>query len=207
MLLTAANDMAIHGAREYGTNVYPASFEPSCNAYEYQTNSPDSTYFRAKSINPKSRKEEAEIDSVFSSNVSSSASAFPMSFFVNATNQPSFADGTTCDHYIRLYNTSLSTGSNAAVPVSGSVQARVYDLFGEKPMSWSNTVGVKIDTAFIENHMVSCEGLAGYDGVGEQRVEVKGEETGWILNFAPLGANLQQVLTDYVIQPIKRAVS
>jgi hypothetical protein len=205
MLLTASNDMAIHGAREYGTLVYPASFEPPCNAYEYQEHDPSSTYFRAKSNSQKNKKERAEIDSAFSTNTSSSASVFPMSFFVNATNQASFADGESCDHYIRLYNTTLSTGKHAAVPVSGSVQARMHDLFGDKDMTWSNAVGVQVDTAFIENHLVSCEGLAGYDGVGEQRFEVKGDEGAW--SFAPFALNLQQVLSEYLISPIKRAVS
>jgi hypothetical protein len=164
MFLTSNAPMAIHGAEEYGTNVYPAVFEPPCNAYEPMPDG-DGTYFNAKSVSG-----DAFMDTIFQM-AKFGLDRFPIDFFVNATNQPSFADGTICDEYIRYFNTSLSKDEYAPVPVTGTVKTRI-NLF-EEEMVWENAVGMRIDTAFLENHLVSCESLRGYTGVGEQGLQLK----------------------------------
>ena len=95
---------------------------------------------------------------------------FPMQFFVNATNQPSFGDGKICDEYVRFFDTEISKGEYAAVPVTGTVRAKL-NVFPDA-MTWENAVGVRVDSAFIEGHLASCEGLRGYTGTGEQDVEI-----------------------------------
>ncbi|KAF2667558.1 hypothetical protein BT63DRAFT_295021 [Microthyrium microscopicum] len=205
MLITAANQMAQHGAGEYGTTVYPATFEPECNAYEF-TEDGQSTYFRARGeIDGK----EGLVDTIFKSAERQPADyAGFMSFLINATNQPSFADGKQCDYYVRLFNTTLSTGENAAVPVQGSVRAKM-NLFDEE-MKWDSVFGVRVDTAFIENHLYSCEGLRGFDGIGEQKMEIAWPHEPATTNSTFLPAfslSGMQVLANYLISPIKRVVA
>jgi hypothetical protein len=172
MFLSAASPMAIQGAEEYGTTVYPSEFDPPCNGYEFVNSDSDdgviSTYFNAKSTSG-----AEHLDSIFHS-AAIPASDFPMQFFVNATNQPSFADGKICDEYVRYFDTPLSQGHHAPVPVRGDVSAKM-NLFS-KPMSWSGAIGMRLDTAFLENHLVSCQSLAGYRGRGEQEVALKESE-------------------------------
>lgn len=156
----------MQGAGEYGTTVYPSIFDPECNAYEHSSS--EDTYLNVKgSID----SQDGFIDTLFSSSENSLLNPidFPMQFFVNTTNQPSFGDGKVCDEYIRYFNMGISKGDYAAVPVSGSVKAKTQPFPEE--MSWTDTVGVRVDSAFVENHMVSCEGLRGYTGTGEQKVE------------------------------------
>jgi hypothetical protein len=167
MFISSSAPMAIQGASEYGTTVYPSTFEPECNAYEYTSSG--ATYMNVKGSTD---GQDGFIDTLFSSNeeLLLNKVKFPMQFFVNATNQPSFGDGKVCDEYIRYFDTSISKGDYAAVPVRGTVKANAFPF--EKEMSWTDALGVRVDSAFIENHMVSCEGLRGYKGTGEQNVEM-----------------------------------
>jgi hypothetical protein len=176
MFISAIAHIAIKGAGEYGTTVYPSTFDPECNAYEYRKSG--GTYLTVKSI---VEGEEMYIDTLFKDSHEHlvKSTDFPMQFFVNTTNQPSFADGKICDEYIRFYDTTLSKGEFAAVPVRGSVRAKM-NLF-DKEMAWPNALGVRVDSAFVENHMVSCEGLRGYTGrTGEQHVEIAGASSSTI---------------------------
>jgi hypothetical protein len=203
MFITAGASMALQGAGEYGTTVYPSTFDPECNAYEHHESG--GTYLKVKST---VEGEEMFIDTLFSEAKATSAelSQFPMQFFVNTTNQPSFADGKICDEYIRFYDTSLSKGEFAAVPVRGTVRMKM-NLF-DKEMTWPNALGVRVDSAFIENHMVSCEGLRGYTGrTGEQQVEIAGASSTTIkyswssvanATFLPLYNGLQVAISNLI---------
>jgi hypothetical protein len=205
MFLTAGNEMAINGAREYGMKVYPSSFEPDCNAYERSDGIPDSTFSRAASIGDGA---EALIDAVFRSSISEvlGVGDFPAQFFVKTSNQPSFADGKHCSKFTRFYNTTLSTGANAAVPIVATVRARL-DTF-DKEMEWTNAIGLQVDTPFIEDHLVECASLGGHDGPGYQTVElVAASASRESVNSSFLPSfNLQAVLENYVMAPIRRAV-
>ena len=89
---------------------------------------------------------------------------YPLSFFQNATNQPTFADGKTCDNMIRFFNTSLTT-EGGIERVKGTVRARLHPFGGEKEMEWRGVGGVRLDTAFVENNYLPCEEFRGYGGV------------------------------------------
>lgn len=80
--------------------------------------------------------------------------------YVNVTNQPVFANASLrCDQQIVLYNSSVSTGKNAAVGVTG-------DIFIATPYLpvdsfFPGVHGLKVDIAFIENNMLECSSLKG----------------------------------------------
>lgn len=154
--MTAGHEIGLKGAMDYGTNTYPASFEPGCDAYRAVPNAkkPGTTYFSARSL-----EGVESLSTLFSS---TEEEIFPLEFFKNFTNQPTFADGKTCDNMIRLFNTSLSTAPNGIERVKGTVRANIHPFNREH--EWRNVYGLRMDTAFIENNYLSCESFRGYDG-------------------------------------------
>lgn len=155
LLMTAGHEIAVKGAMDYGTVTYPSSFEPSCDAYRSVPNSkePGTTYFKAISNDAGA----ASIATLFSS---TAQDPFPLSFFKNFTNQPTFADGKTCDNLIRLFNTSVSTAPNKIETVKGTVRAKIFPF--KKEHEWRNVYGIRLDSAFIENNYLPCENFRGY---------------------------------------------
>lgn len=113
---------------------------------------------------------------------SGSSSPYPLDFFKNITNQPTFASiGGTCDNMIRFFDTSMSKGKFAPVSVMGRVKAVNTFPFveegelnsgsnaatsqgGEKEWEWTKVYGVQVATPFIENNYLDCETMRGYDG-------------------------------------------
>jgi hypothetical protein len=165
MLMTASNAIALSGAQDYGTVVYPAAFDPPCDAYRsaspqssYSPSSPGTTTFSASSAN-------TSLHTTF--RPAPHALSTPLSFFANVTNQPTFADGRTCDNMIRLFGTALSTGANGIEEVTGHVQVKgVWPLEGGEEKTWEGVEGVRFASAFVENNYLDCEGFRGYDGSG-----------------------------------------
>jgi hypothetical protein len=198
--------MVIQGAQVYGTQVYPASFDPPCNPYEFSASSrhSESTYFTTKATN-----DTALMETLFQASVLEKPEEFPIQFFVNATNQPVFADGLSCDMYTTFWNTTLAQGANAPVPVSGTVRAglSIFDKTPGKEMTWENVVGIRVDMAFLEDGPISCEGLRGYSGPGEQKVELADCSESKITqnaSFTP-SYRMQSVLADYPITAMNKA--
>lgn len=152
LLMTSTNLIALKGAADYGTNVYPATFKPECNAYA-STSTPGTTTFSSKSV----VLDNASFSSQFAT---TTEERYPLSYFKNVTNQPMFADGKTCDNMIRLFNTSVTTAPNRIDTVMGSVKANFAPFKGEK--TWKGVYGLRLDTAFIENNYLPCESLRGY---------------------------------------------
>lgn len=155
--MSAGHDIAIKGAADYGTNVFAATFDPECDAYRAvpTAKAPGTTYFSARSVSG------AEgLTTTFSP---TQEEVFPLSFFKNFTNQPTFADGKTCDNMIRMFNTSLTTAPNGIERVKGNVRARIHPFARER--EWTGVYGLRMDTAFIENNYLSCEEFRGYDGL------------------------------------------
>ena len=140
---------------DYGTNTFPATFEPVCDAYKKVPNfkKPGTTYFSATSL----EKGGASLSTLFSS---TAEEALPLDFFKNFTNQPTFADGKTCDNMIRLFNTSVTTAHKGIERVKGTVRANIYPFTGEQ--EWRSIHGLRMDTAFIENNYLPCENFRGY---------------------------------------------
>ncbi len=149
LLLSAGHEIALQGARDYGTNTFPAAFEPECDAYSAVVGEPGMTAFEARSVDG-----AAEVTTRFER---VPQIAYGLDFFKNVTNQPTFADGRSCDNMIRLFNTSVTTGIEE---VRGSVRARLPPFVKEE--IWDGVEGIRLDSAFIENNYLPCEGFRGY---------------------------------------------
>jgi hypothetical protein len=154
--MSADNALALQGAMDYGTDTYPSTFDPGCDAYRaVDHKKPGTTYFSAKSVVPGAA-------SLSTSMSPTNKEVFPLELFKNVTNQPLFADAKTCDNLIRLFNTSLSTAPNRIESVKGTVKLRLPPFSGEQ--EWKNVYGLRFDSAFIENNYLPCENFRGYNG-------------------------------------------
>ena len=99
------------------------------------------------------------------SNLSSEADLCTPSL-ANATNQPSFGSNTAiCDNFIEYFNTSISRGANAPVPIQAKIT--VQPPFFPIAQTFTNAYGIRVDRAFLENNFIPCEQLKGYSGPGE----------------------------------------
>ncbi|KAI1078625.1 hypothetical protein F5B20DRAFT_581980 [Whalleya microplaca] len=143
-MISAHNKDAIQGAESYyGIHVHPAAFDPPCNAYKSQ---PDgSTYVHSEAANPEGKRSKFM---TLETTSSPEEVPYPLDFLQNITNQPVFANMQACDYYRRLFNTSLTTGENAPVPVKGNVVADL-EPFGTA-QSWNGVYGWRLTTPFLE---------------------------------------------------------
>ncbi|KAK4173811.1 hypothetical protein QBC36DRAFT_193773 [Triangularia setosa] len=157
-LISATNDIALEGSRAYGTIVSPAEYEPLCDAYEALPNGV--MHFKGSSVN------SAEFIELEMRRLPLNLSPYPMELFKNITNQPTFANGTSCDNMIRLFNTTMSTGEYAPRAVRGSVKAKTNALFKGAEKEWTEIYGVQVATPFIENNYLDCKTMRGYEGTG-----------------------------------------
>ncbi|KAH6850694.1 hypothetical protein B0I37DRAFT_353148 [Chaetomium sp. MPI-CAGE-AT-0009] len=157
-LISAANDIAVEGSRAYDTIVSPAEYEPVCDAYRRLPNG--NTYFKGTSLTSPDFI-ELEMARVLHQTLN----PYPLELFKNITNQPTFANATSCDNMIRLFNTTMSTGEYAPVPVRGRVKARTFPFHGAET-EWTNIYGVQVATPFIENNYLDCQTMRGYSGTG-----------------------------------------
>ncbi|KAF7195211.1 hypothetical protein HII31_03417 [Pseudocercospora fuligena] len=159
-LISATNAIALAGGAMYG-ETHPGNFDPNCNAYAYD-GSKDKTYLTVyEAPGSKALGSSPKFDTHFQT-----ASSIPYSqhVFVNITNQPSFGSlGTTCDNYITLYNTTVTQGKYAPVPVQGTVKV-VSPYYPQA--ATLNAYGYRMDNSFIERNNVPCENLKGYSGTG-----------------------------------------
>ncbi|KAI1772955.1 hypothetical protein F4818DRAFT_443840 [Hypoxylon cercidicola] len=140
-LITDSNELAISGAESYGMTVHPAIFDPLCDAFvptsdgamyaHSQSNDTTGSRFMTLQTEP-----------------SGSVVPYPLDFMMNVTNQPVFANDQMCDYYLRLFNTSLTTGETAPVPVVGSVRANLEPFAA--PQSWDGVYGWRLATPFLE---------------------------------------------------------
>ncbi|KAK3328222.1 hypothetical protein B0T19DRAFT_442137 [Cercophora scortea] len=157
-LISATNTIAVEGSKAYGTIVSPAEYEPLCDAYHALANG--ATYFKGSSLTS-SDFVELEMTQL----PRSVLNPYPLELFRNITNQPTFANATTCDNMIRMFHTSMSMGDFAPVPVRGRVRAKTFPFDGVQK-EWSNVYGVQVATPFIENNYLDCQSMQGYDGTG-----------------------------------------
>ena len=149
LLMTAGHEIAIKGAQDYGTNTFASAFDPQCDAYRSVEGQPGASAFNARGENG-----TAFVDTLFEK---TERMVFGLEFFRNVTNQPTFADGKTCDNMIRLFNTSVTTSIES---VKGSVRAKLPPFKGEE--IWDGAEGIRLDSAFIENNYLPCENFRGY---------------------------------------------
>jgi hypothetical protein len=147
--------------------VVPAIFEPACDAYQaLPGGAATSTFFRARSADDHPQGGYyAEIEVVsMSEQEQSQHPYYPIEVFRNVTNQPIFANGSTCDDMVRLFNSSMSRGEYEPVFVRGSVRANVRPLEGA--VEWRDAYGVQLATPFVENNYLDCATMKGYSGTG-----------------------------------------
>lgn len=153
-LISATNDIALDGSRAYGTLVSAAEYEPPCDAYRSLANG--AAYFKGSSLTS-SDFVEMEMTPL----ASPTLNPYPLELFRNITNQPAFANATSCSNMIRLFNTTLSAGQYAPVPVRGIVKARAFP-FQAAEKEWTDVYGVQVATPFIENNYLDCQTMKGH---------------------------------------------
>ncbi|KAL1643952.1 hypothetical protein SLS58_004627 [Diplodia intermedia] len=160
--ISADNPIAIAGSVAYGTRVLPVNFDPPCDGYASMMPASMLTHLDAK-------KEFG--DKVFTTTFATAGGTgaenvnpYPLSFFVNVTNQPSFVDPMKgCDRQVRLFDTVISQAPWKPVVVKGGVWAsgEVYpgDLVRDRDgegRRWHGAWGVRVDTSFIEYNLIKC---------------------------------------------------
>ena len=157
MMITAGSP-AVNGSEGYGIKVYPSTFDPPCDAYKAIA---DKMMFKAVTSNPGDARHMAiEMKS------SHDYVPYPLSFIRNITNQPTFANPSKCDNYVRLYNTSLTEPPNDPVPVKGRVVVRL-EPFARNTYEWKEVYGWRMSNAFVEPpEPQRCKDLKGFDDTG-----------------------------------------
>ncbi|KAL8366792.1 hypothetical protein RB595_008757 [Gaeumannomyces hyphopodioides] len=163
MLLTGSNTIAVSGSADYGTKAHPATFDPECDGYKA---SPDSSA-TTTTFSASAPATGASFSLSLSADAYAAPFELPVSFFVNATNQPTFANGTACSNMIRLFDQSLFADGRGSDPrpVAGTVAAAGM---GPGLLSWSEAdeprqaFGIQVATPFAENNYIPCRNLQGY---------------------------------------------
>lgn len=153
-LISSDHDIAVEGSRAYGTAVSRATWDPPCDAYRVLSQAPQAPlYFLGTAEH--GQTVELTMAAVTSAH-------WPLELFKNVTNQPTFANGTTCGQMIRLFDTTLSAGEFAPRHVRGSVRAaNVFPFEGEDRL-WDRVYGIQLATPFIEHNHVDCRALQSY---------------------------------------------
>ncbi|KAH8908509.1 hypothetical protein BR93DRAFT_489376 [Coniochaeta sp. PMI_546] len=160
-LLSAAADYAIVGSRGYGTTVYPAIFDPSCHPFGRRRDG--NTYFQGWS-NDTLLRDRVWAGLEISPVKQGRKAQYSLDVFQNITNQPIFGNGTICDSQVRLFNTTLSTGTNEPTAVTARVYGNLEPL-GQLRREW-DAAGWQVDTPFVEYNALDCRTLQGYAGTG-----------------------------------------
>ncbi|KAK8035602.1 hypothetical protein PG993_010597 [Apiospora rasikravindrae] len=142
MMITSTAQTAITGSRGLGLQIWPSKFDPPCDPYKRTSNG--STHLHSELSDP------AAADYRYMTVQTQPSPAFvpyPLTFIRNVTNQPTFANTSLCDNYIRLYNT-----SNSAAPPRPSPN-----------QTWTGVYGWNYATAFIEPPVPgNCSDLANF---------------------------------------------
>lgn len=214
MFLTSTNEVGINGSRAYGGEVYPATFEPACDAYAPITSSKDgSTTYSTNAAS-------ASLKAIFTLVNAQKQAQLPALFFKKVVNQPVFGDGKSCNSQLRIFNTSLSTGAYAPKAISANIRVTMPTIFTQAPrgeMFWDEAAGMQVDTPFIEQNLVSCEGFRGY--IWEDDSPVKEEEGSRTMEEEAWGERNQNaamqsraptfdtMLADYPVSPANKQLT
>lgn len=79
------------------------------------------------------------------------------------TNQPLFAGtSSTCNSFVRLYNTDVSTSPFAPVRVFGNATTLKGFFNPNVQTIWTNVYGYKLDVAYHAGGSVACNTLQGF---------------------------------------------
>ncbi|KAK6439996.1 hypothetical protein LTR95_003782 [Oleoguttula sp. CCFEE 5521] len=115
VMLSPNNLVALVGA-SVGNDIRAGTFRPACEAYADDGHG--NTFLEGTGVGSIT----ADVRGTFRVG---SSKPYPLNIFKNMTNQPSFSSvGNLCDHYISLYNSSVTQGVHSPVPVQGSGYVR-----------------------------------------------------------------------------------
>ncbi|KAJ4425232.1 hypothetical protein N0V82_000042 [Gnomoniopsis sp. IMI 355080] len=153
-MISSTMEIAINGSRDYGTTVYPSSFEPGCDAYSRLPNGTTTFTGTATDNSVHATLQFSPLDQACSN-------PFPVTFYQNITNQPIFGNGSDCDQQIRLFNSTINQGDFAPVPVKGTIFSNIPPVDASAGV---DVFGMLVDTPFIEYNHVDCQSLKGYSG-------------------------------------------
>lgn len=154
-------NIALNGSRDYGTTVFPTAFQPGCNAYDRLADGTGAATFSGNATDGSGVFANLRFSPLEGSGV---ASPFPVAAYQNITNQPIFANGSTCDQQTRLFNSTINQGEFAPVPVRGSIVSNL------SPFDYSAGVdgvfGLLVNTPFVEKNNLDCQTLKGFTSSG-----------------------------------------
>ncbi|KAK6833271.1 hypothetical protein PG987_007965 [Apiospora arundinis] len=143
MMITSTAQAAISGSENLGLTIYPSAFEPACDPYAPQADG--TMLMHSESVSPAGAA--AKFMTV-QTRASPEIVPYPMAFIRNVTNQPAFANTSSCDNYLRLYNTTNGAAPHAPQPVLGTVVASLDPFTSNQ--TWTGVYGWNYATAFIE---------------------------------------------------------
>ncbi|KAK1995089.1 hypothetical protein LX36DRAFT_583136 [Colletotrichum falcatum] len=153
-MISATNPTAITGSEAYGTEVHASTFAPECDAYAALPQG-------GNSFNASAGATYVSLE--MKTSCASQDPPYTLGMFDAIINQPIFANGTQCDQQIRFFNTSLTQGAFAPVPVRGAVKSNLAPFTAD--MAFADVAGFQVATAFIENNYLPCEMFRGYNPV------------------------------------------
>ncbi|KAK8198286.1 hypothetical protein BKA81DRAFT_279798, partial [Phyllosticta paracitricarpa] len=169
--MVSTNAVSILGSAAYGTYVLPSTFTPSCDPYDFYPDGPANTTFLDAYVGfDEFNGQPPSITTLFHAvdhddhgegdQGGPVLGPYSMQFYVNATNQPTYANPSRgCDNMIRFFSTSITAPPYQPVGVKGHV--KVSDPFFPGGKEWDGVWGLRLDTAFIEHNFVKCEKLTG----------------------------------------------
>ncbi|KAL8806389.1 MAG: hypothetical protein Q9200_005057, partial [Gallowayella weberi] len=166
----AQSPVALNGTASYGIGTIFASFDPDNEPYTATNPSGHlafSVYAEKESSPEIPHRPEPDATATFSPASPIDANhAFPLAFYRNITNQPTFGNNTAlCDQKIRMWNTSLSEGAEERQHVIADVVLGTPLL--EAKRVWRGVKGIRASQAVVENLYLECGSLKGYRGTGE----------------------------------------
>ncbi|KAK0637820.1 hypothetical protein DIS24_g10423 [Lasiodiplodia hormozganensis] len=155
-LVSASNADAVSQSASYGANVISATFDPPCDPYAY-TRDGDANFLQGFKKGDTGNG-DIQFDSKWKTVDSPDGQMpWPVSFFVNITNQPSFTvPDQDCLVQLTSFDDSISQGQWSPVVVKGFVDV-AGDLYnGGDAKKWDDVWGIQVDHTFIRLHHVDC---------------------------------------------------
>ena len=153
--------VAIAGAEMYGEVVLPGVFDPPGAGYAITPGGNVEFKVYGGLLNQSLKLDPVGHALFHFTRNSTNIAPFPLDFYVNVTSQPQFGTNPAiCDNQLRLWNTSVTTGSPEVTPKSIVGSVKVSPPLVPETIIFTNVHGVTAETAFIENNDASCESLS-----------------------------------------------
>lgn len=155
-VIEATSPVAIAGVDNYGPPfATPGIFDPPCLPY----NTSDSGV-----LTRTTRDLKGNVVAASSYAPVQGLESFTLAAARNLTNQPITGAGILCDNFIVLWNSTVTLGQFAPVPLNGRITLSppVYP----SPTTFQNVEAWKADVAFVERGNKVCSTLQGYTGTG-----------------------------------------